>query len=64
MLAVAIAASAAILALAIGVPIASNINTPRNLRNWYFSKRSVAVWAGAGIALLIVWGIYFAIYLS
>ncbi|MBS7337113.1 MAG: hypothetical protein KIG81_04560 [Thermoguttaceae bacterium] len=64
MLAVAIAASAAILALAIGVPIASNISTPRNLRNWYFSKQSVAVWAGAGIALLIVWGIYFAIYLS
>lgn len=54
MLAVAIAASAAILALAIGVPIASNISTPRNLRNWYFSKQSVAVWAGAGIALLVV----------
>ena len=50
--------------LAIGVPIASNISTPRNLRNWYFSKQSVTVWAGAGIALLIVWGIYFAIYLS
>lgn len=64
MLAVAIAASAAILALAIGVPIASNIGTPRNLRNWYFGKQSVTVWAGAGIALLIVWGIYFAIYLS
>ena len=64
MLAVAIAASAAILALAIGVPIASNISTPRNLRNWYFSKQSIFVWAGAVIMLLVVWAIYCAaIYL-
>lgn len=64
MLAAAIIMSVFIIVIAIGVPIASNISTPRNLRNWYFSKQSVAVWAGAGIALLIVWGIYFAIYLS
>ena len=64
MLTVAIAASVAILALAIVVPIVSNIGTPRNLYDWYFGKQSIAIWAGAGIALLIVWGIYFAVYLS
>ena len=63
MLAVAIAASVAILALAIVVPIVSNISTPSNLHGWYFGKQSVAIWAGAGIALLIVWGVYFAIRL-
>ena len=64
MLTVAIAASVAIVALAIVVPIVSNISTPSNLHDWYFGKQSIAIWAGAGIALLIVWGIYFAIYLS
>ena len=64
MLAVAIAASAAILVLAIVVPIVSNISTPRNLHDWYFGKQSIALWSGTAIALLIVWGIYCAIYLA
>lgn len=64
MLAVAIAASVAIIMLAIAVPIVSNIRTPRNLHGWYFSRQSVSVWAAAGIALLVVWGIYFAVLLA
>lgn len=64
MLAAAIVMSAFIIVIAIVVPIASNISTPRNLRNWYFSKQSVFVWAGADIMLLVVWAIYCAaIYL-
>lgn len=64
MLAVAIAASVALVALAALAPLVANIRTPRNLRDWYSGRQAAATWAGVGVALIMVWGVYLALLLS
>lgn len=56
----AIAASVAVVLIALIAPIAANIRTPANLRDWYQSRQSLATWVAAGVALILIWCVYAA----